>query len=195
MFSGKSLTELTQLEQPTNTSNYSPIHARLTQEAYEDEIDAHQIPWRIKPMIITKERLAEFSVRISRQGYNFGRMHGFRGHGMNPMLYWMIHFQRITHVTFNNPEVDFYVNDLYMSLNAEGRRRIPIQCSEGEWDDKFIEVGIERRDVQIRYDTDDDTDGPHSEEDEEDDIAVDANEAKGFTRFYWCHPPQEDEVE
>ena len=212
MFRGISLTELTQLEQPENTSNYSPI-ARWTQEACEDEIDFHKDPWRIKPMIVTKARQNEFTERLTWEDYSIQRLCGIQLRGMNAMLYWILKGQKVTYETYNNltSEVDFYVNDLYMSLNAEGRRRIPIQCSEIEWEDKHIKVGIDGNEVQI-WESDDDSYGPHSDDDgsenedpvdphhsaglveEEDDIDIDASEAKVFTRFYWCEP-RTDEVE
>jgi hypothetical protein len=212
MFRGISLTELTQLEKPENTSNYSPI-ARWTQEACEDEIDFLNKPWRIKPMIITKARQNEFTERITRDDYSLQRLCGIQIRGMNAMLYWILKCQKVTYETYHNltSEVDFYVNDLYMSLNAEGRRRIPIQCSVIEWEDNHIKVGIDGNEVQIR-ESDDDSYGPHSDDDgsededpvdphhsaglveEDDDIDIDACEAKVFTRFYWCEP-RTDEVE
>jgi hypothetical protein len=202
MFKGISLTELTQLEQPRNTSDYSPIHARLTQKAVEDEIDFQKDPWRIKPMIITKARQNEFTERMTRRDYITQRMCGT--HYMNPMPYWILYCQKVTYETYINlsSQVDFYVNDLYLALNAEARRRIPIQCSEDEWEDKQIIVGLARDEVQIR-DSDDDLYNLHSEDDDpedehpvpEDVIDIDASAPRvDFPRFYWCHP-RADEVE
>ena len=218
MFRGISLSEFTQLEQlGVNTSNYSPIHARLTQKALEDDFDFHKDPWRIKPMIITMDRQYEFIETITRQDYLFQRLCGtYLIRGMNAMLYWILNCQKATYQTYATyiSEVDFLVNDLYLTLKPEERRKIPIQCSADEWDEAHIKVkgieGVEGNEVQIR-DSDDDLYGPDSEdydsEDEdpedphhsaglveEDDIDIDATQTKDFTRYYWC-AARTDEVE
>jgi len=64
-----------------------------------------------------------------------------------------------------NAQLDFFVNDLYLAIESDEKRKVFIQCSLDEWEDECIHV----QDSDFNF-----------------------NEVEGFTRFYWCETGGED---
>ena len=168
MFKGITLLELTQMEQPHNMPDYSPITVSMTEEAIEDESDFCNHPWRSKPMILTRERLSEFILLEDHAFYLFEKWYGtHRDRNTNPLFYWIVYKQirEFRRYLCMNAQFDFFVNDLYLAIDSDEKRKVLIQCSLDEWEDECIHVQ---------------------------DSEFDFNEIEGFTRFYWCETGGEE---